>query len=261
MKGFLVRKALYSGWDNMFPIIIVNVATLTVLFGGFFLATLVSAILPLAIVVFAVACLVGGILLSACSIVMAGVADYKPFTFRGYVSAIKSVWLHGLLFSAIVITGIVVAHVAITYYLSLGNPLAFACAILLFWVVILSVLSLQWFLPIRSQLESGFVKCLKKSFLIFFDNPGLSIFMFFYSSALFALSVLLVGFAPGFAGVILAQNEAFRLLMYKYDWLEKHPELDFRAARKAIPWDELIAEDYETIGYRSLKSFIFPWMD
>ena len=62
-------------------------------------------------------------------------------------------------------------------------------------------------------------------------------------------------------GVLLAQNEAFRLLMHKYDWIEKHPELEYRVARKAVPWAELLANERETLGDRSLLHFIFPWKD
>jgi hypothetical protein len=110
-------------------------------------------------------------------------------------------------------------------------------------------------------LAAGFLKSFRKCFLIFFDNPGFSVFMFFNNAAMIVLSVFLVLLMPGFAWVILSQNEAFRLRLYKYDWLEKHPELDFRTARKSIPWGELISEDYETVGHRSFKSFFFPWKD
>ena len=49
--------------------------------------------------------------------------------------------------------------------------------------------------------------------------------------------------------------------MYKYDWLEKNPGLDAKTARKSIPWDDLLSDDEDIVGDRSLKSFIFPWKD
>jgi len=261
MIGFLIKKALYDGWDNFLAIMAVNIAVLSVGFGGFFLAGTVSGNVPLSIAVFASAALIDGSLLMACSVCMARVCRYKTFTFKGYFSALKTVWLHGMLFAALVIAGALVASVAIPYYLSLRNAFGAACAMLLFWVAVLCALSLQWFFPIRSQLETSFTKSVKKCFIIFFDNPGLSVFMLFYSLALLAVSLVLIMLAPGFSGLVLAQNEAFRLLMRKYDWLEAHPELEFRVARKAVPWEELIADDVETVGHRSLKSFIFPWLD
>jgi putative membrane protein len=65
--------------------------------------------------------------------------------------------------------------------------------------------------------------------------------------------------APGVSGVILAYNNALRLRMYKYDWLETQSGLSRKDARRRIPWDELLAEDKETLGPRDFKSFIFPW--
>ncbi len=261
MTGFFIKKTFYDGWDNLLALLTVNVAMLAVGFAGFFLASLASPILPLSIAIAAVAIFVEGILIMACSKTMALVASYKPFSFKEYGRALKATWLHGALFAGLVAAGLLVVSVGLSYYLALGGPLGFGCAMLLFWVALLCVLSLQWFLPVRSQLETGFVKSLKKCFIIFFDNPGFSLFLFFYSLVQLALSLLVVMILPSFAGVALAQNEAFRLRMYKYDWLEKHPELDYATARRQIPWDELIADDYETVGNRSFKSFIFPWMD
>ena len=75
------------------------------------------------------------------------------------------------------------------------------------------------------------------------------------------LSVFLAFLIPGLAGIALAQTNAFRLRLYKYDWLEQHTDLTPKEARKHIPGGELIAEDRETLGPRSFKSFIFPWKD
>jgi len=46
-------------------------------------------------------------------------------------------------------------------------------------------------------------------------------------------------------------------MMYKYDYLEAEADAD----RKHIPWDELLYEERESVGNRSLKNMIFPWKD
>ena len=43
--------------------------------------------------------------------------------------------------------------------------------------------------------------------------------------------------------------------MYKYDWLETQSGLSRKEARRRIPWDELLAEEKETLGPRDFKSF------
>ena len=82
-----------------------------------------------------------------------------------------------------------------------------------------------------------------------------------YNFVLLALSVLCIGFFPSMSGLLIANTNALRILLYKYDYLEEHPELKTKKERRQIPWDDLIAEDREILGPRKLRSFLFPWKD
>ncbi len=261
MIGFFIKKAFFDGWDNLLQIMLLNVIMLGVGFGGFYLAGATAFFIPLSLLIVAAAASLEGALLLTVSSMMARVADYKSFNAKDFFAAFRSNLLHGFLFALVIAIAITVCVVAIPYYLSLVSILGFGLAVLMFWVAVAFALSMQWFLPIRSQLEPKFGKALKKCLIIFFDNPGFSLFMFLYSLVLGALSLVLVFLLPGFGGIVLAQNEAFRLRLYKYDWLESHPELDPLKARKEVPWGELLADDEETVGTRSFRSFIFPWKD
>jgi len=261
MTGFFIKKAFYDGWDNMLSLLAVNALVLGIGFGGYFLAALASPVVPLSVLIVLVTVLLEGVILTASSVLAARVADYGAFSFGGFVEAVKSSWTHGALFAALVSAVLFVYAVALPWYFGMGGLLGFSLAVVMIWAGLFALLALQWFLPVRSRLSRGFVESLRKSFIIMFDNTGFSVFMLFYSVALLALSTVSIFLIPGVAGLILAQNEAFRLRMYKYDWLEEHPETDSYRARNAIPWDELLAGDRETVGRRSFKSFIFPWKD
>ena len=93
------------------------------------------------------------------------------------------------------------------------------------------------------------------------DNTGFSIIMGLYNLLLLALSILPIGFFPSVAGISISKHNAFRLRMYKYDYLEQHPELKTPKERRQIPWEELIYEDREALGPRKFRSFIFPWKE
>lgn len=261
MKGFFIKKAFYDGWDNLLQIVLINFFVILIGLGGFTVARLTVDNAYVALSVLAVTVLAEFVLAFAISAVMSRASAYRSFSFKDFFVELGKTWKHGLLFGAIVCAFAFALTLAFPYYLGLGNFVGFVIATTLFWVVLLVALSLQWFIPIRSQLDANFLKCLKKSFIIFFDNPGFSLFMFFYGIVLAALSLVMVFLAPGVAGILLAYNDAFRLRMYKYDWIEAHPDMDFRAARKAVPWDELIENDREILGDRTLRSFIFPWKD
>ena len=53
----------------------------------------------------------------------------------------------------------------------------------------------------------------------------------------------------------------FRIRLYKYDYLEEHPELTTKKERKQIPWEDLIYEDRANLGPRGLKALLFPWKE
>lgn len=261
MIGFFIKKAFFNGWDNLFQILLVNIVILVIGLGGFYLAGITAKIVYLSLFILLVTILLEGTLLLGVSVVFAKVANYSSFSFGDVIASIKETWKHGLLYSAFIALLVLVFSIVLPYYLGIGNFLGFTLAVVMFWLAVILTFSLQWFMPIRSQLDKNFIKSIKKCFIIFFDNPGFSVFMFLYSFVLLALSCVLVLLMPGIAGLLLAQNEAFRLRMYKYDWLEKNPDIDIKKVRKEIPWAELLAEDMETVGTRTLKNFIFPWKD
>ncbi len=261
MTAFLVKKAFYDGWDSLVQILLCNVVVTAVALGGLYLsASLLPAFLPALAVFFASSALTG-FLLGGISARMARVADNEHFGFKELPAALRRHGPTGALFGLAVAASGILFVVAFRFYTAADSGISFIAVVPLFWMGIAAVLSLQWFFPLRSQLEGGFLKTLRKCFVIFLDNPGFSIFMVFYGLVLAALSLVLVFLLPGISGMLLAWNEALRLRLYKYDWMDAHPELPAATARKQIPWDELLEDDREITGNRSIKSFVFPWKD
>ena len=178
--------------------------------------------------------------------------------FKNIPKVLKDATIFGLVLSIFVILSIF----CVRFYFIQNKTLfyAFIGAIIL-WVDIFVLLSLQWVVPIRSLMKNNLKKCIKKSFIIFFDNTGFTVMMALYNFVLFALSIFFVGLIPSMSGILISCTNALRLRLYKYDYLEEHPELTTKKQRKQIPWEELIYEDRETLGPRKLRSFLFPWKD
>ena len=153
------------------------------------------------------------------------------------------------------------AYICIPFYFSQKSLISIFVGALFAWAILFSLLALQWFVAVRSIMHNSFIKCIKKCFIIFFDNTGFSIFLAFYDLILSAFTVLFLGLMPSSTGFTLAQVNALRLRLYKYDYLEAHPEIKTVKERRIIPWDELIQDDKDALGPRSFKSFIFPWKE
>lgn len=264
MYGFLLKKSFCDGWDNLLSVIITNVILLFTLLGSLYLAAL-SAKLDNSLIlaaIFILACVVISILTFAYGDCAAEIANFNGIGLADYFKAIPGCIKDGALFGLLVSIAAILSFFAFDYYyLQLNSLIGVFLGSIILWLDVFLMLSLQWFLPVRSLMHNDFKKCFKKCLIIFFDNTGFSILVGLHTLLSLVITVVFIGFIPGFAGILIHNTNALRLRLYKYDYLEKHPELKTRKERRAIPWEELIYEDRETLGPRKFKTFLFPWKD
>lgn len=258
MFGFLVKKTFFDMWDNMFRILLMNLGFLAVLAIVFVLAPLAGRILPLAITIAAVGVAALAVYAGAASRVCADISDYRQPGFADFWAALKDGAPTSLLLAlALVVYAGVVFVVDFPFFASVKSFAAWLAFALLFWVTVAVVLALQFFFPVRARLDRKFRKVIRKSFLLLLDNPGHTLGVALGGLVIAVVSVFTALLLPGPATLLLWWNTAFKLRMYKYDWLEQNPGAD----RRKIPWDALLVEDRERVGKRSLRGMIFPWKE
>ncbi|MCQ2592340.1 MAG: hypothetical protein MJ188_06105 [Treponema sp.] len=272
MFGFLLKKNLCDIWDNLLSVIIANVIFILSVLGIIFVSAFITKIVPenmnqnlfflIQGCVFLVGCIILSIIAFAYGEQAAKVADFDGIRIVDFFLEIPGVLKDAVLFGCLITFVVFVSAYSLEFYL-LQQQSLFGLFIgsLLFWVDLFIFLALQWFVPIRSSMHNNFMKCLKKCFIVFFDNTGFTLLVTLNNIFLIALTVLFIGFMPSIGGVLIANANALRLRLYKYDYLEAHPELKSKKERRQIPWEELIYEDRETLGPRKLKSFLFPWKE
>ena len=273
MFGFLVKKNFCDIWDNMFHLIIVNLFLIVCTVAGLALCYFVSAIpgtegfkMLYQIIMFFIVMAVLGALVFAEGDNAAKIANFGTAKVGAYFSNIGSSFKDGALFGLFVALLSAVAFVTIPFYFRIwipadgseGSTWGLALLAIVFWLLVITVLALQWFLPIRSLMHNPFLKCLKKCYILFFDNVGFTIALFLNNLLLILISIFTIGLIPSISGITLANTNALRLRLYKYDWIEVNPRLTKEQLRD-VPWDELLQTDKETLGPRKLKSFFFPW--
>jgi len=260
MIGFLIRKALYDFWDNMFRMVLMNLGFIASLTIPIFLPGIIP-IPPLSLLVFAAGLLWCFVYLAAVALSVKAVSDYGVFGFSDFLANLKEGWKTGL---ALGITGFLlyaIARNSIPFYLEMHSIFGLFLAAVIFWTMITAICSLQFFFAIRARLDTKLIKIYKKSLLIFFDNPGFAIYSLLHTIVLLIISVFIVLLVPGPAGILLFLDEALRLRLLKYDWLEANPDETGSKKRRKIPWDEILIDEREKTGTRSFRSFIFPWKD
>jgi hypothetical protein len=257
MIGFLLKKTFFDLWDNLFRVALLNIGFIASAAIPVFIPPLLQSWPVLGVCTLGIGILWCFVYLAAAALSLKAVSDYGSFGFSDFFMQLKSAWPVGLVMGGLVFIIGILFQVAIPFYLNLGSVLGLLLAAVIFWTIVLGILSLQFFLAIRARLDTKIRKIIKKCLLIFFDNPLFCIFSLMYCLVTLVLSVFLAFLFPGPAGILLYLDEALRLRLFKYDWLEANPD----ANRRKIPWDVLLIDEREKTGTRSFKNFIFPWKD
>jgi len=278
MFGFLIKKAFFDMWDNLFRVILLNLGFIGVLgiavsipYVGRYLTFVPQALLLFLMI--AVSLGLFFVFCGAASAVAMGIADYEEPGFKDFFRYLKQTYRASMIFALINAGVFFLLSLAMPFYLSMKSivgPLAFA---FLFWLGVIWVASIQFYFPLQSRsrfdpsmrvdtdpkVERGSLlkKNIKKIFLIFFDNTGFCVGVSLGTALIFALSTFTALMLPGIATILIWVNVALKLRLLKYDYLEEHPE----ANRKKIPWSALLVEERERVGKRSLKGMIFPWKE
>jgi hypothetical protein len=260
MIGFLIRKTFYDLWDNLFRIVLLNIGFILIMAFLVFVPPLAakfnsSAVLETALIVFGILCCF--IYLATAALCVKHVSDYGFFGFGDFLKNLKIAWRPGLVMGFFAFFLYLAANVIIPFYLAIESPVGLVLASIIFWLALFGMLSFQFYFTVYSRLSNNLFKALKKCVLISLDNTGFSFFSLIHNIVVLILSVILALLFPGPAGILLFLDEALRLRLLKYDWLEANPE----ANRRKIPWDELLIEEREKTGTRTFKNFIFPWKD
>lgn len=257
MTGLFIKKAFFDGWDNLLSLIVFNLGVILIiafavyfpmLFGGAWQASLIAAMLGVVLL----SIYNGGIARLGYSM-----ACYKRPDFRELFPAIKQSLPQSLFFGIINAVHLLLLSIVVPFYFSMGGVLGLAALSLIFWISIAWWLASQWFFPLLIQLPGRMKVLVKKCFIIFFDNPGFSLFMAIHGFISLLFSMVTALLMPGTSSILTARQGALKLLMNKYDYLEEHEDAD----RKHIPWASLLVEEKEMIGHRSLKGMIFPWKE
>lgn len=260
MIGFFVKKAFFDGWDNLLLLAAFNIVHALIIAIAFLLPPALGAPAWVSGLAFCAALVAMSVWQAVCAFAMDEVAEYSSPRFRASLGKIRAAWKPGLQLGLVLLGLLGAAGIAIPFYFSMGNFVGLLLASLLFWLCLFVLLAVQFFLALTIRRKQGFLGTAKACAIMVLDNPGFSIFLLLHGIITMGISLLVAFLVPGPAGLSLAQADAVRLRLKKYEWLEARPD-STGARRSRIPWDELLEEDRELVGKRTLKGMIFPWKD
>ncbi|MDR2510741.1 MAG: hypothetical protein LBC77_08880 [Spirochaetaceae bacterium] len=259
MIAFSIKKTFFDLWDNMFKIGALNLGFLISISLAVIVPTGITANRPIKILIFLLGVLWCFIYAAAAARSLSVISDRGSFTFSLFVKNIRASIADALFSLLIFGIAAIVLCLVVPFYLKTGSFAGIVLAQTYGWFLLISIMVFQFFFAARTRLDGALPLSLKKLVMIFFDNPLFCIASLIICIIGIVLSVFTVFLFPGPAGILLYLDEAFRLRLLKYDWLES--QNDKTDAKRAVPWNDILEEEREIIGNRGLKNLIFPWKD
>ena len=182
MFGFIIKRNFFDGWDNLLSVIMCNVIFLFAGIGLVLLNALASKAAVLTVLSFVFTFIVLSILIFAYSDTAAHIANFDGIHYLDFFKAIPGVLKDATLFGLMNAAVVMISSFSIRYYFMEMQSLAgVALGAAIVWIVVFYLLAMQWFIPIRLLMHNDFKKCLKKSFIILFDNTGFTLAMALYN--------------------------------------------------------------------------------
>jgi uncharacterized membrane protein YesL len=258
MFGFVIKKWFFDLWDNFLPVVLVNLGFIAVVALPVSVPPALAQVSPVAGVLSLIVGVFLAFIYAGAAFAFAGsIADYESLSWSSFFAPLKQWFPASLALAAIAVAHIALLAVALPVYSAMDNFIGLFAIAALFWMSVIWWLAAQFYWPVRGRLNRRVGRVLKKSFLLTFDNVGFSTAIAAGGLVVTAISFFTALLIPGIVGLGLWYQTAVKLRLYKYDYLEEHPD----ASRRNIPWDALLFDDRERVGKRSLKGMIFPWKD
>jgi hypothetical protein len=255
MIWFTIKKTFFDMWDHLLSIALLNIG------GTLLIGVVLYALQNLAANQFlfflgiALAMVTFSVYIAVVAGMMKDIADYHSPEFKDVIRYLKTEWRAGCAFSGWMFMQLLVILVVIPWYFHRNSFLGFGISAFLFWGSVMWLLASQYYFPARHRLNARLLKIPQKCVLLFFDNTAFTIVLGIGTLFLSLVSGLTVFMFPGVSTILLWHHVALKLRLYKYNYLEEHPN----NKKQRIPWDELLQDDRDRVGTRTLKEMVFPW--
>ncbi|MDA3850242.1 MAG: hypothetical protein PF447_03140 [Spirochaetaceae bacterium] len=255
MLGLLLKKSFWNYWDRMGLMILMNIGyTLMLIVGYLFLSWSFNhpsfIIAAIAIISLGISLYTGMV-----SGVIQNLVQFKSFQWNSFKTSLLRSLKPSLIYALFILFLSLILIAVIPFYGNILNSTLGVVGILIsLWLGVLFLQVLGWYFPLFYRMGDPTVKHLKKCFLVALDNGPISLFLLIWGGIIIVLSFGMILLLPGFTAVLLLWHNALRLIMYKYDYWEDHPE----QPKKPIPWKEILREEKVLVGKRGMSDLVRP---
>ena len=257
MIKFFLKKGFYDGWDNFLVVLIAN-AVYSLFISAFIFLYIKFEFSQTA---FALLIVAFSFVVSLYSLGVSGLAfsftNYdEDRCWKNFAGVIAGKFLHFVLYFILVAFIVFNVTMVIPYYMTAGSGYGVLISVVLFWILLLILLSLQYFYPMALLNSSDKpLMTLKKALALVVGNKGFTLFVALRTLFDFVISIPTAFLIPGFAGSSVSHMAATKILIIRYDYIRENNIKDV----KTIDVADMLSEEDKLIGKRTLKTTFFPW--
>jgi hypothetical protein len=154
MFGYMIKKAFFDYWDHFFHMAVLNIVLVFSLAIPFGLAPLIVSFSPLlSLIVLILGLLWVGAMLSASSLYVNEIAQFRQVEAKQFFLYLKDGWKHGVLFAVIWGLAVFLVWMTFPFYSGMQNIAGTAALAFLFWTLVIFVLAMQYYFPVFVQLD------------------------------------------------------------------------------------------------------------
>lgn len=257
MVGFLVKKVFFDIWDNFISIVIMNLGYLIIASSVVLASCITNYSLFGSYILFGFSIFLFSFYSLGVSSLTFKLSQYKKPNFQDFKNSYKNYFSHLIVHFMVCLIIFICLCFVVPFYFSIQNMIGICFGTLLLVFSLSLIIALQFYFPICFYFEKeNPVSTLKKSLGMFADNLGVSFFLFLRSIFDIILTIFTATLIPGITGISLSRMDTTRLLVKKYEFLSKN-----NSSKKDLNWEELLEEEKQLLGPRSLKNMFFPWKD
>jgi hypothetical protein len=256
MLKFLFKKTFIDIVDNLLDIILINVGMMILMLIFF----VVPSLFQLSSLGLFICHILGMVIINFYSSAVfrytLNFSDNKQNGIKIFLKYIKESWKQSLVNSLMIIILLTIIFYVIPFYFIKATMVHIVFGTLVFWIGFTILMARLYYYPVSFRLKKNIIKSIQTCLFLFFNNIGFTIFMALISFLILMLSLIFFFLFPGLSVFALWINICLKIRLYKYKYLAANKN---STKRKKIPWNELISNDLEIIGKRTLKGIVFPW--
>ncbi len=256
MMRILIKKTILDIYENLIPIVILNIGFICFVLVGLFIPRVLSFHIVSQLSGFLIMTQIINIYLGFAYNLMGEYVKRKNTSINIKKIIYKSLY-SGFTFGGLVFLCILSFTIAVSFYSSALGILGLPFLVLVLCVSVLFLFGLQYYYAYCYRLDYSCKKAGIHSIILFFKEPSISIIIAILILVILTLSLLTGLIFPGIASICILHHNTLEFLRRKQKYITRQEH----KTNSQIPWTALFPDVLEELNHCTIRNILWPWKE